>query len=157
MIKKDAIKIFDSISDNFSNAVSGGPWAPVNGVTYCNFFVSGVCVGMGYKGFTYGGTSTPMIANKMVDFMEDPKNGWLKVSSEVAQSHANAGVLVIAGKKEDPHGHVCVVRPGEPQMSGNWKKKAPRVANVGRTVFINNNCAWAFHEEPNFYCLAEMI
>ena len=139
------------------NGLPGRPWSPTKDLTYCNYFVHGVCRALGYGQFTHNGTTRPMLANEMIDFISDSKNGWIKVEGEVAQYHANAGVLVIAGKKEDDHGHVCIVRPGEFQFSPQWGKKSPRVANIGKSVFIDHSCSYAFVNEPDFFALTEMI
>lgn len=162
MIKKDVVKLIDSICDNFSNALTGGIWAPVTkeGVTttFCNYFVNGISRAMGYGEFTNQGQSAPFVANRMVILMEDPSGRWLKVSGEVAQQHANAGVLAIAGwQNPGGHGHVCVIRPGNLQMSQKWNKLVPRVANVGKDVFINKTVSYAFLDEPSFFVLKEMI
>lgn len=161
MIQKDIIKLIDSICDNFMNGYPGRNWAPQRGdsnlVTYCNYFVNGVCKAMGYDGFTNGGKTHPMLANDMVDFMSDDKNGWMKVSCDVAQAHANSGALVIAGQKENGHGHVCIVRPGTIGYSPNWGTKTPRVANIGKDVFIDKYGSYAFQKEPSYFVLKEMI
>lgn len=161
MITKNLIKLIDGICDNFNNALEGKPWHPhMDGqvlVTYCNYFVHGVCHSMGYKEFTHQGKTVPMLANEMIDFMKLPYNGWMTVGGDTAQYHANSGVLVVAGQKADGHGHVCMVRPGEFQFSPHWGKKSPRVANVGKQVFINNSASWAFQDEPEFFILKEMV
>lgn len=159
--QKNLARLIDSILDSFMNGFPGRGWGPRNTpdgtTTYCNFFVSSVCRAMGYGGFTNNGANAPMLANDMIDFMLDNKNGWMTVSGEVAQAHANSGVLVIAGQKSDGHGHVCMVRPGEMLPSLNWGKKAPRVANIGKDVFIDKSASWAFKTEPTFFALKEMI
>jgi len=37
------------------------------------------------------------------------------------------------------------------QYSGHWNKSVPRVANVGKDVFIDKTCAYAFEKEPDYY------
>jgi hypothetical protein len=51
-----------------------------------------------------------------------------------AQDLANDGVLVIAAYKNPTaakSGHIALVVPGVPTMSGNWKIKVPMIAQAG--------------------------
>jgi hypothetical protein len=89
----------------------------------------------------------------MCDLMADPKNGWLKVSGDVAQNHANEGALVVAAQKKEGHGHVCVVIPGLLKESGSWGKMAPIVMNVGKDVFIGLKASFSFQTEPDYFLL----
>jgi hypothetical protein len=128
-----------------------GIWQPVGGNTFCNCFINYVCTQLGYDKFR------GLAANDMYDQMADPRNGWLKISGEVAQDHANAGSLVIAAKKADGHGHVCLVIPGNIEQSGSWGKLAPIVINVGKDVFAGKKCSWAFSEEPDYFVLGTTV
>jgi len=163
MIKKDIPKLIDAICDGISNALPGKPWAPhdngISGITtYCNYFVSSVCKAMGYGVFTDEGHSSPWIANRICEFLSVPDYGWLDIVGETAQFHANSGALVIAAQSNPSgHGHVCIVRPGNMMMSAHWNKLVPRVANVGKDVFINQSASFSFETEPDYYVLAQMV
>jgi hypothetical protein len=94
----------------------------------------------------------------MIDIMANLEGKWLSISGANAQYHANQGALVIAGlKNNDGHGHVCIVRPGIIQHSNTWQAEAPRVMNVGKTVFIDKKASFAFKEIPQYFVLKEMI
>jgi len=59
-------------------------------------------------------------ANKQVQYMQNPENGWRTVTAEEAQDLANQGYLVIAGRAEpNGIGHVAVVVPGQMVQSGD--------------------------------------
>ena len=79
-------------------------------VTYCNQVVQYVARRMGYDGFA------GRMANGMIDFMS-LGGEWVATDFEKAQIHANLGRLVVAGLKNEPHGHVVVVRPGKPILA----------------------------------------
>lgn len=119
---------------------------PKNGSTFCNFSVQHICGRMGYdklKG---------MIANQMVDFLKR-SDEWQPVDMSVAQGLANQGCVVVAGKQEDPHGHVVVIRPGLEEFSGKWNVKVPKACHVGGTSYIGKTLAWAFKEVPEMWVL----
>lgn len=98
---------------------------------------------MGFKSFE------GLLANQMIDLME--KDGaWSKVDMTQCQVLANAGSLVIAGLKAEPHGHVNVICPGREKTSGRWGQ-VPSCANVGKDVFIGKGINWAFSDSPTFY------
>jgi hypothetical protein len=60
-------------------------------------------------------------ANQLVDYFNDAKNGWVEVDADTAQALADAGHLVIAGKKADEgSGHVVIVAPGGKVHSGGY-------------------------------------
>jgi hypothetical protein len=59
-------------------------------------------------------------ANHLVDYFNDPKNGWVSVSEQDAQDAADSDRLVVAGKKATPNGHVVVVMPGRMKSSGGY-------------------------------------
>jgi len=121
--------------------------------TFCNRFVQYVLNSMGY------GEMNDMMANQMHDFMSDPKNGWIEVSMEVGQNHANNGVVVIASHKDDPHGHVCIVLPGILEQSYSWGAKVPKVVNIGGSVFFGKKLSYAFraNQKPTIFALAGMV
>lgn len=121
--------------------------------TYCNKFLQYVLNNFGY------GNMNNMLANQMIEFMDDPKNGWIKVDDSVAQHHANSGVIVIAGKIIQPHGHICLIVPGILENSNNYKKDVPKCVNVGKDVFFGKRVSYAFKAEdmPFYYALSCQI
>ena len=122
--------------------------------TFCNQFINYVLQGLGY--FDMNG----MLANEMVAFMEDVKNGWISVNDEIAQFHANNGVIVIAGHSVlDAHGHVCFILPGILEKSHTWGKAVPKCASIGKDVFLGKKVSFAFRAEemPQYFCLAKQI
>jgi hypothetical protein len=73
-------------------------------------------------------------ANQLVDYFNEPKNGWAAVDETRAQALADTGSLVIAGKKGSPNGHVVVVYPGGKKASGGYAytdKKTGKSAIAG--------------------------
>lgn len=112
-------------------------------VTHCNGYVNEVCQLMGWKGFD------GMMANQIVDYMAG-SDQWTETAMEKCQFLANQGTLVIAGMKEDIHGHVCVVVPGKDKTSGRYGI-VPSVANVGKEIFIGKGVNWAFSSMPKFW------
>jgi len=148
-------KLFDAICENFMNAMPGHPWAPetvqnndktLTLVTHCNQFVSGIANSLGYTS----------LSNRTADqicayVLTSPE--WTNIQWDVAQSHANNGAFVIACQSANPHGHVCVIRPGVPLPSGHYGHPAPRCANVGGEVFMDKTVSYAFRQEPQYYVL----
>ena len=57
-------------------------------------------------------------ANELVDWMTV---NWQEVSIDDAFTKANAGVVVVGGKKETTNGHVIVVYPGEKILNGGYQ------------------------------------
>ena len=115
-----------------------------DGTTYCNIGVNHIATGMGYKGFA------GLLANAMVAKMASDAD-FSPVPAEEAKRLADMGEMVVAGQKGSPHGHVAVVMPGRDLVqSGKWGKKAPVVANVGKSnsIFGAN---FAFVTEPKYY------
>lgn len=153
--------IFDAICDNFMLAVNNGIWAPKQNsgglTTYCNYFVYAVCSKMGYKGFWSSDRKGPLMANEMIDLMSKEVDWMKEKDGNMGQYHANIGSLVIAAQKADVHGHVAVVRPGEMIYSGKWGKLVPRIANVGKDVFIDKGVNFAFAEEPAYFVLKSSL
>src|SRR4051812_10185419 len=99
---KDLYALLDAIHLPF-----GRPeYQPANGVTHCNAFVAEVCEAYGPKGLN------GLLANEIVELLSLSPN-WTEVALERCQDLANAGTLIIAGIKGDPHGHVDVVCPGK--------------------------------------------
>lgn len=141
----------------FNRGLPGGDFAPtvINGVmaTHCNEALQYVLNGFGY------GNMNGMVANQMIAFMGDPKNGWIKVGDAVAQQHANSGVIVIAGKTIEPHGHICLIIPGLLENSNSFKKDVPKCVNIGKDVFYGKRVSYAFRSEdmPDYYAMASQI
>ena len=142
----NAFTLIDAVCDAYDNsawwpdAVPGGPFE-----TYCNRAVAYVAEAMGYKGFP-----ADVLANDLIRFM-DGSTDWERVPMAQAQALANRGGLVIAAEPAQPHGHVCVVRPGNAAHSGKWQKAAPKVMNLGKTRDIAKGVNFAFQAEPTFY------
>lgn len=115
-------------------------------VTHCNQAVDRICKGMGYNDF-HGG-SGPYLANKIVDIMD--KN-WIVIDGKTACELAVQGILIVAGKKDYPNGHVSVVYPnGRMSYSASWRKMVPDMANIGYTSGIMP-CSRCFKQEPLYY------
>lgn len=151
------IKLLSAVYAAFNQAVSGQPWYPVAGQTFCNCAVNFVCNAFGYLKFNVGSVNTPIMANAMVSFMSWSPD-WMSIAGDVAQAHANVGALVIAAQSDPAgHGHVCVVIPGEMQASSHYGKNVPVVMNVGKDVFIGKDAAWAFQTEPSYFVLVATI
>lgn len=123
-------------------------WPPQGQVTFCNVATSFIACAAGYDHFR------GLCANDIIDKMNKNPD-FAKVTPNNGQKLANDGLLVIAGRKDDPHGHVAVVLPGsELVYSDKWKSDCPTLANVGKTngVFGAN---WAFAEPPDYYAWLE--
>lgn len=152
------VRLMESVYSAYNNATPGKEWAPAaDGRTFCNEAVNHVAVLNGYILFARPTKDRPTgaaLANHIYEMLANPKNGWLAVTGEVAQAHANEGDLVIAAQQSNGHGHVCVVIPGEMEDSGSWAKKAPKVLNVGKSVFVGKRASHAFSSEPEFFVLA---
>ncbi len=121
-------------------------FAPKDGVTHCNEAIQYVAAKFSYDRFV------GKMANEIVDIINNDKK-WVKVTSNEAAQRAAEGFLVIAVLKDQPHGHVCIVRPGTLEMSGHWKENAPKVMNVGKDCFISRGANYAFQEKPDYFSL----
>ena len=60
-------------------------------------------------------------ANGLIDFFNSASSGWRAVSADDAQKLADMEWLVIAGKKDNPNGHVVAVMPGGKKASGGYQ------------------------------------
>lgn len=133
---RDVFLLLDAIHLAFNHP----EYIPKDGITYCNAYVNEVCESYGYKGFL------GMLANDMIDLMsKDP--AWTPVAMEKCQAMANEGVLLVAGVKQNPHGHVVVLCPGKEKTSGRWGR-VPSCANVGIENFIGKGINWSFSTFP---------
>jgi len=125
--------------------------------TFCNFSVDHVLARMGYEKMRNPGGS-PMMANQMVDFMTRSAD-WEDVEMAHAQTFANDGRVVVAGREEKGLGHVVVVRPGIAERSGKYGMNVPKVSHVGANSYIGRGVNFAFDgtEPPKFWLLKEKI
>ena len=121
--------------------------------TYCNLAMQYILNGMGY------GEMNGLTANQMDAFMADPHNGWIAIEDGVAQNHANNGVIVLASRALEGHGHVCLILPGILEKSGSWGKPVSKCLNIGKDVFFGKKLSYAFQadEMPKLYVLAGMV
>lgn len=124
-------------------------YQPGGGLTHCNAYVDDVSLALGWKGFA------GLLANDIIDLLEK-SDQWSEVQMEQCQFLANQGSLVIAGLRDDPHGHVNIICPGNEKTSGRWKK-VPSCANVGKDIFIGKGINWAFSDLPKFYAWRQLL
>lgn len=114
-----------------------------DGTTHCNQGLTTIAREFGVDNFE------GKLANQLIDEIAVHPQ-WAACSADEAHAWAMQGKLAIACVKENPHGHVATVYPGDKVMSGKWGKEVPQVANVGKKndIFGEN---FAFHEEPQHY------
>lgn len=120
-------------------------YQPKYGITHCNEAVAEIAYGLGYGGLS------GLMANSIVTLMDIH---WQKVDGKRAAELASQDVLVVAGHKDTPHGHVAVVYPAPMQRSGSWGKDVPLLCNVGKRNAIMR-ASQAFRTEPVYYTPAE--
>jgi hypothetical protein len=118
---------------------------PMHGETFCNDAVTIIAERCGYRGFN------GLEANDIIDLMiRTPE--WNPVALGLAQDAANSGQLVVAGQTAQPHGHVCVIRPGVAGVAGHWPgASVPKCLNIGEENFIGRGLDFAFRNIPNIY------
>lgn len=144
---KNLAVLMDAICEAYDMAWrEPGDFAPRDGKTYCNMAVNYVAKKFGYARFE------GKLANEMVDILNSDRQ-WIRVTPNEAAECAAAGRLVIAARKDEPHGHVSVVRPGTLETSAKWKEKAPKVMNIGKDCFISKGANYAFRERPEYFSL----
>lgn len=136
--------------DAICEAYDTKAFRPSDGATHCNEVIQYVCRKFNYTKF-YG-----KVANEIIDIMKAPDSPWSNITPNEAWQAANEGSLVIAGLKAEPHGHVCIVRPGTLEFSGNWKENAPKVMNMGKNCFIDKGANYAFHDKPEYFVLSKV-
>jgi hypothetical protein len=139
---KSQALLFDIICAVYDNP----HYKPGGGLTYCNMAAQDICTAFNCQDFNN------KMANEIVDFVEKSDN-WEEVEISQVQWKANMGSLVFAMQKGDPHGHICVIRPGMEKLSGKWNCMVPSVMNVGKINFIDKGVNWSFEEMPRFYAL----
>jgi len=146
MIEK-ALRLLDACCEAYDSFQT-----PKDGHTFCNFAVDHILMRMGYDDMK-NSDGTPMLANQMVDFMTRSLD-WEEVRMDEAQNLANVGEVVVAGKAEEGHGHVVVVRPGTAEHSGKWGP-VPKCCNVGAHSWIGRGVNYAFGGDvkPTFWRL----
>lgn len=131
-----------TLIDACCEAIEKPEFKPTSNVTFCNLGVSYVAWKMGLLDFQ-GKT-----ANQIIDHMITHPEHFRQIDLSEAQTEANSGKLVLAGQSELPHGHVCVVRPGNEGYSGNWVRPAPKVLNIGKINFISKGLNYSFSQIP---------
>ena len=107
--------------------------------TYCNLFINDVMLTQDYHGFE------GRVANTMIDIMEFEK--WKKIESGDWKQDS----IVLAARKDDPHGHINILLPGDLIQSGKWNKLVPLCANIGKDNFFGKGINFAFRIEPTYY------
>lgn len=123
-------------------------WPAKDDRTFCNIATSYISSVAGFDGFK------GMIANEMVNLLKKSPD-WAKVSAQDAQKLATDGRLVIAGRMDEPHGHVAAVLPGGALVnSSKWHEEACTLANIGSTNGIIG-ANWAFRLPPSYFVWIE--
>lgn len=123
-------------------------WPAHDDVTYCNVAVNFIACNVGLKSFK------GLLANEIINFIKRSAD-FAKVSAADAQKLANDGRLVIAGRMDEPHGHVAVVYPGgELVNSRKWHEEACTIANVGKDNGVMG-ANWAFSLPCSYWAWIE--
>ena len=123
-------------------------WTPDGETTFCNVAVNYISCAAGFSGFK------GLLANEIINLMKKSPD-FAKVSAENAQKLANDGRLVIAGRMDEPHGHVACVYPGgEVVNSSRWHEPAATLANVGKINGIMG-ANWSFPMPPSYWTWIE--
>ena len=91
--------------------------------TFCNRAAAIAAREYGFDGFE------GLSANQLYTLLN---RTWRKDSGERAAAFAMRGGLAFACKQYSVHGHIALVAPYDPEMSGSWGHKVPMVYNVGR-------------------------
>lgn len=142
---KDLLNLLDSIHFAFNHP----EYTPAEGVTHCNQFVNEVCTIYGFN--RLGGK----LANEICEYLaEHPE--WGELRMDKCQDLANAGSLIVAGIKSDPHGHVAIICPGKEKPSGRWGE-VPSCASVGKMNTIGLGINWSFSSLPRFWVWRKTI
>ena len=139
---KSVAKLIDVICNVYDTFLLP-EYSSSTGFTYCNLAAEEIAISLGCNDF-HG-----RLANDMIYIMQTSPD-WSEVPMEKAQELANQGSLVFATHHKEPHGHICVIRPGLMKTSGRWGQ-VPSVMNIGRENFINKSINWAFSEYPKLY------
>jgi len=133
----------DTFKSVCSTLIDDPELQPANGVTHCNQALTRLAAQFGFGDFD------GKLANDCIDLMASDGR-WRECTSEEAWMWANQGHLAVACQKEEPHGHVAVICPGEKVFSAKWQADVPQIANVGQKngIFGEN---YAFREPPTHY------
>lgn len=142
---KDALTLLDAIHLAFSRP----EYAPKDGTTHCNQFTDEVCQTFGFKEFS------GKLANDICDLLHGHPQ-WLEITMDRCQDLSNGGSLIIAGIKEVPHGHVCIICPGHIKTSGRWGS-VPSCASVGIENTIGKGINWIFGTMPKFWIFRQTL
>lgn len=121
--------------------------------THCNRFVA-LCANE--VGCNQLGAPDEWTANEIISRIEQlvlKGLAWREVDPAEAQRIANLHQLVVAGAKQEPHGHVCLVIPGEMGWSKKHQSDMPQVANAGADNFYGRLASFAFPPDlpPRFW------
>ena len=111
------------------------PDDPINDQSPCNTFASkGLEAIYGVIDFKTGPNQF-MSANKIHEKIKSSSK-WKAIGTVFnvdnglcAQSASNAAMPVVAVMTGNPHGHIALVTPGEPQKSGTWNMLVPMSAS----------------------------
>jgi hypothetical protein len=118
--------------------------------SYCNIAIDRVMGIMGTPRIVNHVNGQPLLANDMIDCMENSETRFTKVTGDVACARASQGILVIACQCEALRGHVAAVYPAPMEYSGSWKKDVPLLSNVGKKNDVMR-ASQAFRVEPAYY------
>lgn len=132
------------ITDTANIIVTNSQLQPRDGQTFCNVATQIMAEALGYSGFK------GLIANQIIDIMMH-SDDWSEVPLEKAQDLVNKGTWIVAGQKEDAHGHVCTVIPGTTVRAGHWSIQVPVCVNVGKDIFTDKGINWAFQDVPKLW------
>lgn len=139
---KNIFKLIDvacSVYDTYNTS----EYDNTKGTTYCNLAAQNVAERYGIHDFQ------DKLANEIISFLETSTD-WSEVPMEKSQDMANQGTLIFATFRSEPHGHICLVRPGVSKTSSHWGM-VPCVMNIGKSNFISKGLNWAFSEYPKLY------
>lgn len=112
--------------------------------TKCSWYVADVASACGNKDLL------GLNANAQLCRMRNRPLSYKRISLSEGQVAANGGCLVILGwsnPKAGRPGHVCIVVPGESQLSKKWGAQAPVVASAGLECFYGRLASFAFSPE----------
>jgi hypothetical protein len=110
--------------------------------TYCNLFICDVMLTQNYHRFE------GRVANTIIDIIEFEK--WKKIEPKDWKQDS----IVIAAQKDEPHGHVCILLPGDFIQSGKWNKLVPLCANIGKDNYWLKGTNFVFRTEPTYFQFA---
>lgn len=123
-------------------------------ITYCNLNVYRVVQALGLNLFYNFDADRPMLANEMVTYMDIFPQRFSRFQNHViAHELVNKGFLILAGQKEELHGHITPLYPSAGmKTSGKWRTQVPYVSNVGeRNEIMGLN--FAFADLPDYYII----